>query len=42
MELKTEGLVFLIFAWSFIFCLLGFCYYKVLTIDQGNNNKEKN
>lgn len=32
MELKTEGIVFLALAWGVIFSLIGYCYFKVLTI----------
>lgn len=37
MELKTEGIIFLSLAWSVIFSLIGYCYYKVLTIKKNKS-----
>lgn len=29
-SLTTEGIIFLIFGWGFVFSLTGYCIYKVL------------
>ncbi len=29
--MTTEGIIFMVMAWSIIFGLVGYCYYRVLT-----------
>lgn len=39
MGLTTEGVIFMVTAWSIIFTITGYCFYKVYKSENSNNEK---